>query len=177
MQKNRVLVEVGRRIRVTYLPGVARRDRCSRIQYFEVQPPRVPPETQADGDQTAADAVAHCIATDLPQMPRIDELVLRRHEQSQRRSTGRNWRRRMPNVRVLDPASLGIPPGGASSRPAWLCWAIALGSDSRQCHRHHRRRVPRVLGRLTPGSLTNWHRLVRELAAAKPSVVALRSAV
>jgi hypothetical protein len=38
-------------------------------------------------------------------------------------------------------------------------------------------RIPRVLGRLTPGSLTNWNRLVRELANARPSVVALRSAM
>jgi hypothetical protein len=38
-------------------------------------------------------------------------------------------------------------------------------------------RTPRVLGRLTPGSLVHWHRLVRELAALRPSAVALRSAV
>jgi 1,6-anhydro-N-acetylmuramate kinase len=37
--------------------------------------------------------------------------------------------------------------------------------------------VPRVLGRLTPGTPQNWNRLVRELAAAKGTRVSLRSAL
>ena len=38
-------------------------------------------------------------------------------------------------------------------------------------------RVPRVLGRLTPGSPQRWHRLLREMAAETPAVVSLRSAI
>jgi hypothetical protein len=38
-------------------------------------------------------------------------------------------------------------------------------------------RNARVLGSLTPGSVVNWHHLVRDLAARRPNVVTLRSAV
>jgi anhydro-N-acetylmuramic acid kinase len=36
---------------------------------------------------------------------------------------------------------------------------------------------PRVLGRLTPGSPTRWHRLLSEMSAHKPTMMSLRSAV
>lgn len=36
---------------------------------------------------------------------------------------------------------------------------------------------PRVLGRLTPGSPSRWHRLLSEMAAHRPAMMSLRSAV
>lgn len=36
---------------------------------------------------------------------------------------------------------------------------------------------PRVLGRLTPGSPTRWHRLLSEMSAHRPAMMSLRSAV
>lgn len=175
--KTRVLVQAGRAIRVTYLPGSRDATGARRIQYFEVDPCAGPsPEAPAGRDQIAADAVTRCIMTDLPQVPNIDELVLGARVNSDTALAG-ELARRMPNVRVLDAAQLGIPPGALQGAAVALLGLLHLDQIPANATGITGARIPRVLGRLTPGSLTNWHRLLRELAAAKPTVVALRSAV
>jgi 1,6-anhydro-N-acetylmuramate kinase len=175
--KTRVLVEVGRTIRVTYLPGSRDATGARRILYFKVEPCAGPAcEAQAAGNQAAADAVRRCLMTDLPQVPRIDELVLSARGNSRSALAG-ELVRQMPNLRVLDPAELGIPRGALKPAAVALLGLLHLDQIPANATGITGARIPRVLGRLTPGSLGNWHRLVRELATAKPSVVTLRSAV
>jgi 1,6-anhydro-N-acetylmuramate kinase len=175
--KTRALVEVGRTIRVTYLPGSRDATGARRIRYFKVEHSAGPSsEPQAEGSQTVAEAVRRCIVTNLAQMPRIDELVLSARGNSRTALAG-ELARQMPNVRVLDPAELGIPRGALKPAAVALLGLLHLDQFPANATGITGARIPRVLGRLSPGSLTNWHRLVRELAAAKPSVIALRSAI
>ncbi|MBI3837485.1 MAG: anhydro-N-acetylmuramic acid kinase [Planctomycetia bacterium] len=177
LQKTRALVDVRRAIRITYLPGSRDATGARRILYFEVEAcADAPRAAQAAHDQIAADAVTRCIMTDLPQIPPIEELVLCGMGEPST-AFGGELTRRLPAVRVLDPATLGIPLGALKPAAVALLGLLHLDQIPANATGITGARIPRVLGRLTPGSLANWHRLVREMANAKPSVVALRSAV
>ena len=125
---------------------------------------------------SSASEIARCVATDFPQMPRVEELVLSRPGQ-QASSLAAELAAVLPGTRLLDAAELGVPPGALRPAGIALLGLLHLDQTPANIPAITGARTPRVLGRLTPGSLSNCHRLIRELASAKPSVMALRSAV
>ena len=176
-RKTRVLVDVGRTTRLTYLPGSRDTAGAQRIAYFEMAScGNAAQQTPAASDECWAEAVAGSMATDLPQMPSIDEVVLCGAGKNTASFTGA-LASRLANVQVLNTAELGIPLATLKPAAVALLGLLHLDQVPANAPGLTGARIPRVLGRLTPGSLTNWHRLVRELANAKPNVVSLRSAI
>jgi hypothetical protein len=167
----RVLIEVGRGARLTYLP--ASRDTCGAARVTSL---RVAPEAPSvsDDDPPLLEAVERALAA-LPQMPRIEELVI--CDLSRRRQLREELAARHPNVNVVAVSSLGIAETALNSSAVAVLGLMNLDHTPANACGATGALTPRVLGRLTPGSLVHWHHLVRELAAARPSVVALRSAI
>jgi 1,6-anhydro-N-acetylmuramate kinase len=166
----RVYVEVSRRARLTYLP--ASRDATGAARTFVV---RVGPPDQRPAESTLAQRIAHTMRDALPRQPQIGELVLA--DAAEHGELADRLRREMPEMQVLRVESLGV--ASAAVRPAVVAVLGLLHLDQVAANLPalSGARMPRVLGRLTPGSVVNWHCLLRELAARRPSVVTLRSAV
>jgi 1,6-anhydro-N-acetylmuramate kinase len=172
LQKTRVLVEWGRRVRLTYLPASRDRSGASRVSYIALEPS----DESLSGLAAAARDISRCISSEFPQNPRIEELVL--SPPGQKPSTlAAELAALLPDTRLLEVAQLGIPQGALRPAGVALLGLLHLDQTPANVPTITGARTPRVLGRLTPGSLSSWHRLVGELASAKPSVVALRSAV
>jgi 1,6-anhydro-N-acetylmuramate kinase len=136
------------------------------------------PKRAAAADDLASriEAVRQTIATKLPSAPRIDELVLYRTRPADDPLLGA-LSSGLAQLQVLEATRFGIPAGGLHAAGVALLGLLNLDQVPAAATAITGARAPRVLGRLTPGSLANWHRLVRELASARPSVVSLRSAV
>jgi 1,6-anhydro-N-acetylmuramate kinase len=172
LQSTRVLIEWGRRAQVTYLPASRDASGASRVLSFSVPRPDGAPESHAE----FVEAIVRSMAAKLPAVPRIDELVVcgpARHVGAILSELAVQ----VPHARTLQLTELGIPRGALRPAAVALLGLLHLDQVPGGATAITGARVPRVLGRLTPGSLASWHRLVRELAAAKPSVVSLRSAV
>ena len=108
-------------------------------------------------------------------MPRVDEFVL--CGATVDTDFARSLASFCGNVPVRCVADLGIDPPALQSAGVALLGLLHLEQVPANTSATTGARTPRVLGRLTPGSVVNWHRLVRELAARRPSTVALRCAL
>jgi 1,6-anhydro-N-acetylmuramate kinase len=171
VQKTRVLVEWNGAIQVTFLPASRDASGASRVRWF-----RVPNSDSSDVHAALADGLVRSIARKLPSVPRIDQLVLccpPRHAGSILGELAT----RLPHVQVLEETRLGVPNGALGPAAVALLGLLNLDQVPAGATEITGARTARVLGRLTPGSLASWRGLVCELAAAKPSVVSLRSAV
>jgi 1,6-anhydro-N-acetylmuramate kinase len=161
LQKSRALVHCGRRARVTWLPASRDTTGAARVQSTVVA---------CDAEQ-----IVRAIAERLPGGPRVDELLL------SGRAASPDWitelSAKMPTVNVVPLESLKVVPIALRAATAGILGLLHLDQTPANATAITGARTPRVLGRLTPGSLANWHRLIQELAAARPSVVTLRSAV
>jgi 1,6-anhydro-N-acetylmuramate kinase len=167
LHRNRVLVELRRHTRLTSLPASRDTTGASRVV-------RTTLTSAADGAalaRTIADAVAGPGGA-----AAADEVIL--WGPSDRAATvathldgllaGRSVRR-LADLAVDDPA--------LTAATVAVLGLLHLDQIPGNLPAITKARAPRVLGRLTPGSLANWHRLLRELASRAPSVVTLRSAV
>jgi 1,6-anhydro-N-acetylmuramate kinase len=171
-QKNRLLIECGRRTQLTYLPASRDLSGATRLAHLVLP--------VADGfhqDAAAiAQAVAGCLANGFPQLAPVDELVLAgpaAHIGCLRAALSPL----LPNMPVLDAVGPEMPAASLRAAGVALLGLLHLDHVPANITAITGARTPRVLGRLTPGSLANWHRLLHELAGARPRVVALRSAI
>jgi hypothetical protein len=80
-------------------------------------------------------------------------------------------------MRLMTLADVGVPCGSLAAAAAAMLGLLYLDHVPANLPTLTGARTARVLGRLTPGSVVHWHRLVRELAARRPSTVTLRSAI
>jgi 1,6-anhydro-N-acetylmuramate kinase len=161
LQKSRVLVECGTRARLTWLPASRDTSGAARLQTSVL----------AGG----IDQFALAIAEKLSSSPRVDELLLTGRAATQQLAT--ELSAKTPTLRVVSLESLRISPIAFRAATAGILGLLHLDQTPANSTAITGARTPRVLGRLTPGSLANWHRLIQELAAARPNVVTLRSAV
>jgi 1,6-anhydro-N-acetylmuramate kinase len=83
---------------------------------------------------------------------------------------------RLPGVALLSEADVGTVPGGVEPAAVAMLAQLYLEQVPGNPTGVTGVQVPRVLGRLTPGSPQNWLRLVREMAKHQP-VVTLRTAI
>jgi 1,6-anhydro-N-acetylmuramate kinase len=166
----RVLVDMGRSIHLTYLPASRDASGASRVLGL-----KVPCDGRGSAD-SVAQSVVQSIAERMPQSPSIEELVLcggrSRDPQLAEALAGR-----LPRVRVLSIGELGIAEEALKAAGVALLGLLHLDHVPANATALTGARTGRILGRLTPGSVVNWHRLVRDMAARRPTVVTLRSAV
>ncbi len=169
-QKTRVLVTLGPTTRLTYLPGSRDASGASRIRSFRIKAGPMPP------DDRFAQAVVDAIATQFSSLPTVEDIVF--SGPSERCSAVEaQLTALVPGARVVNATELGIPSGALRPAGVAVLGLLFLDQVPGNATAITGARTPRVLGRLTPGSLQSYHRLLRELATAKPSVIALRSAV
>lgn len=171
LEKTRVLVELKRGARLTYLPGSRDPEGAAGVLHVKLAPRSAAESEPAE----LAASIAEGLATRLPQRPRVDELVLCGRDADE--AFIRELSARLPSISMLDVRQLGIAREALKPAGVALLGLLHLDQTPASAPRTTGLRTPRVLGRLTPGSLPNWHRLVRELAGSKPSVVSLRSAM
>jgi 1,6-anhydro-N-acetylmuramate kinase len=173
LQRTRLLVECGASVRSTLLPASRDVSGASGLLSFvirrhteeENRPPRAP----------SAESIVSLIVTQLSNLPAVDEIVLSCGAASGVVRT--ELARRLPERRLSETSELGIPAGCLQTAALAVLGLMHLDQVPANVPAITGARTPRVLGGLTPGSLASWHRLVRELAAAKPTVVSLRSAI
>jgi 1,6-anhydro-N-acetylmuramate kinase len=171
LQKNRVLLQIGRSTRLTYLPASRDASGAARVLHCKVE---VETASEHSADALAAD-VGRCLATNFPPLLRVDELVVCDHRKHPNPLAALDAL--LPPLQVVELAQLGFTQETLRAAALALLGLLHLDQTPANATAVTGARTPRVLGRLTPGSLPNWHRLIRELAAARPSVVTLRSAV
>jgi 1,6-anhydro-N-acetylmuramate kinase len=172
MQRTRLLVEWGTSARITLLPASRDVSGAAGLSSFTIG------GQHSDGNAPASAPVAiiQQIVTQIPHLPRADELVLccRAKDCDVVRA---GFVRQLPALPMLTTTDLAIPAGCLQTAGVAILGLLHLDQTPANVPAITGARTPRVLGSLTPGSLSNWHRLVRELAAAKPTVVSLRSAI
>ncbi len=175
LQKTRVLVDVRRGVALTYLPGSRDAAGAMGVLHVKLKPCDAGVDKAAPAEKWAGTA-ANAIATQFPQLPPIEELVLC-ESGLERTAFASRLAARLPKARILGVAELGIARAALKPAGVGVLGLLHLDQTPTNTTLATGARTPRLLGRLTPGSLANWHRLVRELAGSKPSVMALRSAV
>jgi len=169
-EKTRVLVALGRAMRLTYLPGSRDAAGAARIRSV-----RINAGSKASDDCLAGEIVAG-IQAHFPSLPSIEEFVF--SGPAERCSAVEAALLAIsPGIRVVSVADLGIASGALTPASLAVLGIMYLDQVPGNVTAITGARIPRVLGRLTPGSLQSYHRLIRELTTAKPSVVSLRSAV
>lgn len=164
-RKPRVVVDWGRRVGLVCLPASRDGAAAARTSYRRVNLP-------ANSDESAPAAIARCIYEQSPdaaaailcgQWPGDGQFEALRAE--------------LKGIRLLMIDALGVPSAALKAATTALLGLLHLDQTPGNLPSATGARDPRVLGRLTPGSVVNWHHLVRELAARRPNVVTLRSAV
>jgi 1,6-anhydro-N-acetylmuramate kinase len=172
LRRTRLLVEWGSSVRMTLLPASRDDSGASGLRSFVIR------RSKDSGPQSAPDteALVQQIVAQMPSLPGVVEVVLccRAIASSVVRT---EFASQLPALRVLEASEIGIPAGCLQTTGVALLGLLHLDQTPANVPTITGARTPRVLGSLTPGSLANWHRLVRELAAAKPTVVSLRSAI
>jgi len=84
---------------------------------------------------------------------------------------------RLPNVSFTPIGELGITDEALAPASAALLALFHLDQVPGNISSVTGAQIPRVLGRLTPGSPQNWQRLVNQMAGAQPTLRPLRSAL
>jgi hypothetical protein len=169
VQRTRVLVRIGRAVRLTWLPASRDSSGALRVAQATFKHP-------ADSPVELAEAIVAKISGQFPRTPTLDEILLYPKPPAEE-EFGRALQERLHPVRLLEGAAGGVPPAAVAPAAVAVLGLLHVDQVPASTTALTGVRVPRVLGRLTPGSPQSWQRLVRELAAAKPSVIALRSAV
>ena len=164
-RKPRVAVDWGRRVGLIGLPASRDAAAAARTSYERADLP-------ANIDESAPAAVARRIRQ---QFPEVAEVILCGQWLGDEQFEA--LRAELNGVRLLTVNALGVPNAALKAASAALLGLLHLDQTPANLPAATGERPPRVLGRLTPGSVVNWHRLVRELAAHRPNVVTLRSAV
>ncbi|MGD9719661.1 MAG: anhydro-N-acetylmuramic acid kinase [Pirellulales bacterium] len=169
VRKLRAVVHVGRRVRATFLhprreASAAFRTSCA---CQELAPRAVPAEV--------AIAIAGIIRTTALAGTRVDEVILCGGAAGQ--AVWDEMGARLPDVRLVTVADLGLPRGSLAAAAVAVLGQLHLDHVPASLPALTGARTPRVLGRITPGSVVHWHRLVRELSARRPNTVTLRSAI
>jgi anhydro-N-acetylmuramic acid kinase len=119
---------------------------------------------------------ARCLAYDLPNFGRIDEVILTGDGQHSslltqslaERVGGVAWKREIE----LDVSAAALAPACVA-----ILALLHLDQTPANLLAVTGARKGRVLGRLTPGSPQRWQQLVKSLADTKPAVLSLRSAL
>ena len=164
-RKQRVVVDWGRRVGLICLPASRDAAAAARTSYERADLP-------ANIDESAPAVVARCIRQ---RFPEVAEVVLCGPWPGDEQFEA--LRAELNCIRLLTVDALGVPGAALKAAAAALLGLLHLDQTPANLPAATGARTPRVLGRLTPGSVVNWHRLVRELAARRPNVVTLRSAV
>ena len=174
-EKSRLLVERGRQIRLTFLPpsrDCAGATRCRRMA-LDV------PDESAAGQSMWLDVAELRLRALGPLGGRIDQFLL--SDAAERRAKplidGLVHRLGEASVDVIRLRDAGVPDRSLAAAGAAILAMLHLDQVPANLVIMTGARTPRMLGRLTPGSYASWNRLTRQLATAKPSVVALRTAV
>jgi anhydro-N-acetylmuramic acid kinase len=84
---------------------------------------------------------------------------------------------RLTAWRMTRTADLGLPDAAIDPASAALLALLHVDHTPANPMSLTGASSPRVLGRLTPGSPSRWHRLLSEMAAHRPAMMSLRSAV
>ncbi len=174
-QKSRLLVQGGHRVALTYLPASRESHAASRCGQLRLERPADGSEAWAEWLQTA-----ECgLRAMMPPNGRVDELVVSdKLGKTGALAAGLASQLACGSaIELVGLSELGLQAGSMPAARAALLGALHIDQVPANLVTITGARAPRVLGRLTPGSYTAWHRLMCELATAKPSVVALRTAV
>lgn len=171
LQKHRLLVEWGRGVRCTYLP--ASRDTTGAARTLSVCV-RLPQQAAADSQGELASTVAGQLRQQLPAGIRIDQLLWASRGAE---STACQVLAEKLGAQAIAFEQLSLPRQALRPAAVALLGMLHLDQTPANVPAITGARTSRVLGRLTPGSLPAWHRLVGELSSARPSVMPLRSAV
>jgi 1,6-anhydro-N-acetylmuramate kinase len=169
-QRNRALLKLGRRWELLYLPASRDASGATRIALSR------PASLENASNDCSAEAEARQIAAAVGTMADVAQLVVRNDERSEQPVLAA-LSRQLPDVNIVTTAQLGVPAAALGAAGVALLGLLYVDFVPAAAAGLTGARTPRVLGRLTPGSLSNWHQLVRELAAAKPAVMTLRSAI
>jgi 1,6-anhydro-N-acetylmuramate kinase len=146
--KNRAVVSFGPRTKLTYLPASRDESGANAIWRYE-----------AEGVVGSFDALRRNLPAHLP----IDEILL---------------------AEPYKPFGIGsLPPvlthatNVLEAASAAVLAMLYIDQISASLPHLTGANAPRVLGRLTPGNTAAWHRLLRDLAFARPLVTPLRTAI
>jgi 1,6-anhydro-N-acetylmuramate kinase len=164
-RKTRVLVDWGRRPTLVGLSGSRDASAAGRTSYVRDAWP-------ANDAASAPAAIAESIRQ---QFPGAAEVILSRPSPGSEPCEA--LRQELSGVRLLTADMLGVPAAALRAAAVALLGLLHLDQTPGNLPSATGARNPRVLGRITPGSVVNWHHLVRDLAARRPNVVTLRSAV
>ncbi|MEX2113506.1 MAG: anhydro-N-acetylmuramic acid kinase [Pirellulales bacterium] len=164
-RKPRAVVDWGRCVRLVNLP--ASRDASAAARSTSQ---RIAPQTELG--ETLPVAIARTIRE---QSPPVAEAILCGRPLDN--ESFDSLRSQLAAIRLLPIEELGVEARALKPAAVALLGHLHLDQAPASVAAATGARTPRVLGRLTPGSVVNWHRLVRELAARRPNVVTLRSAI
>ncbi len=123
-----------------------------------------------------AEMTVRAIGRRLPAAERLGELVLSgggQHNGMLLREIGA----RLPEVPLLRSSELGIEDEALDAAATAMLGVMFLDRVPANSMAITGAEVPRVLGRLTPGSAQNWQRLIQSLGGSCPVVRPLRSAM
>jgi 1,6-anhydro-N-acetylmuramate kinase len=170
-QKNRALLRWGHPLQITILPAARDASGAARVLYDSC-----PIDPASNTPAARASAVARRLTELLPRIHSLDEVIVAVGQRRKAEALAA-LAAQLPEVRLLDAAQFAAPPAALAAATVALLGLLHLDQTPANLPSITAARAPRVLGRLTPGSLPNWHRLLRDLSLARPSVVTLRSAV
>jgi 1,6-anhydro-N-acetylmuramate kinase len=162
-RKPRALLEWSRRPRISYFP--ASRDAAAAARATTVR-------VAADSGETVQAAVVRYLRES--PTPVVELVVGGRVSGDEALES---LQAQLSDLRVIPTGQLGIDAQAVKAAAVALLGLLHLDQAPANIAGVTGARTPRVLGRLTPGSVVNWHCLLRELAARRPNVVTLRSAV
>ncbi len=165
--QQRALVQLGSTIGLTLLPAARDAAGASRVWNCSWR-------SEGDPEQTAATIAGRLAESN--GTAAIDEMIVS-GPTALRSAICQSIAERTPAVRLIEIDELGLSASALRAAGVGVLGLLHLDHVPANATTITGARVPRVLGRLTPGSLQSWHRLVHELAQARPSVVTLRSAV
>jgi anhydro-N-acetylmuramic acid kinase len=128
---------------------------------------------------TACHFLTHCIAqafARLPASPAVDRILITgggRHNGMLLRGLAAQ----MPHMNFARLDETAVTDDALEPAAAALLGALTVDQTPSNCPTATGATVPRVLGRITPGSPNKWQRLLREMADSRPATMPLRSAM
>jgi 1,6-anhydro-N-acetylmuramate kinase len=175
VERARAVARVGRLVRITYLPASRDAAGAARVRSIIFKPSG--PDRLAEGKiRDLANEIADHMITELPQSPPIEELFLATRSTHHAELAG-VLKERLPGLTVAALDRCPFPMTYLPAASTAVLGLLHLDQVPANSTEATSARTPRVLGRLTPGLPGPWHRLLRELAATKPAVMTLRSAI